>query len=194
MRDNKCSAFALTYGNTVAGKEVTENTEFYKKNTDSATLSKATCVYPYNFIDSLVFGTHPPVQGAWGTNFVSVNSNTIVKNTFELDPAKQAYQGLTTYDSSRQRLDNVKNDIQYLNLDNEYISFPNSDDVYPISKFTPKSSKCKKNVSTDKSKLDMAKPNMVTCAFGIDIYKTRTFNWISAGEFDEYVFIKDGDG
>jgi hypothetical protein len=39
----------------------------------------------------------------------------------------------------------------------------------------------------------MEKPNMVTCSFGIDIYKTRCFNWISAGRHDEYVFIKNLD-
>jgi len=31
---------------------------------------------------------------------------------------------------------------------------------------------------------------MVTCSFGINIYTTRCFNWISAGLFDEYVFYK----
>jgi hypothetical protein len=34
---------------------------------------------------------------------------------------------------------------------------------------------------------------MVTCSFGINIHTTRCFNWISAGVFDEYVFIKSGD-
>jgi hypothetical protein len=33
---------------------------------------------------------------------------------------------------------------------------------------------------------------MVTCSFGINIHTTRCFNWISAGVFDEFVFIKSG--
>jgi len=45
-------------------------------------------------------------------------------------------------------------------------------------------------VSTDKTKLDMSKPNMVTCSFGIDMHKTRCFNWVSAGKFDEYIWIR----
>lgn len=183
-----CYAFALTYGNP----EVTASTVFVGKNSISD--SNAPYVYTYDYIDSIVFNKHPSeTAGTWGVNVLTSYSNTITKNVFELDPAKQAYQALTKYDSSRIRNANVKNDIQYLNLDNEYISFPNSDAVYPISKFAPKSSKEHKNVSTDKSKLDMEKPNMVTCSFGINMYTTRTFNWISAGEFDEYVFIKSGD-
>lgn len=34
---------------------------------------------------------------------------------------------------------------------------------------------------------------MVTVSFGKDIYTTRTFNWVSVGLFDEYVFIKNED-
>lgn len=116
----------------------------------------------------------------------------IVRNTFELDPAKQAYQALNTYDSSRYR-NNSANDVQKLDLTEEFISFPNSEDECPVAMFTPMASYLKKNVSTDKTKLDKEKPNMVTCSFGIDMYKTRTFNWISAGEFDEYVWIKNGN-
>lgn len=110
---------------------------------------------------------------------------------FELDPANQAYQALNTYDSSRSRWDKAT-DIQYLNLNKEYIEFPKSDDRREVSYYTPKASKDHKNVSTDKTKLDLNKPNMVTCAFGINMLTTRTFNWISAGQFDEYVWIKVG--
>jgi hypothetical protein len=35
-----------------------------------------------------------------------------------------------------------------------------------ISKYTPKASFENKNVCTDKTKLDLDKPNMVTCSFG----------------------------
>jgi len=183
--------FALTYGNEVNGSEVGAATVFKKSNSAD---TKAPYFYVYNFIDAIFFNKHPATTaGTWGKNTCSSYSNTITKNTFELDPAKQAYQALTQYDSSRIRLDNVTNDIQYLNLDKEYIEFPNSDDKYPVNLFTPKSSKEHKNVSVDKTKLDKNKPNMVTCSFGIDIYTTRTFNWISCGEFDEYVFIKNGE-
>lgn len=126
-------------------------------------------------------------------NGIGVMSNgdndCIFRNAFELDPAKQAYQALNKYDSSRTRFQSGS-DLYYIPVDREYISFPKTDETYPVSKFTPKASFENKNVQTDKSKLDMDKPNMVYCSFGIDMFKTRCFNWISAGVFDEYVFIR----
>lgn len=115
--------------------------------------------------------------------------DAIYKNTFELDPAKQAYQALNTFDSSRIRHQNVA-DYQYILLNNEYISFPKTDEIYPVTKFTPKASFEKKNVLTDKNKLDPEKPSNVTCSFGINPYTTRTFNWVSSGYFDEYIWIR----
>ena len=159
--------------------------------------------YPWYYIDSVPIngdirylggsGTGP---GAWGNNKVDTRSNTIIKNTFELDPAKQALQSLNKYDSSRNRLANVDEDkktcdYMFLNLNLPTISFPHSDEEYLISKYTPRSSKFKKNVITDKTSFDLEKPNCVCCSFGIDTYKTRCFNWVSAGEFDEYVWIKE---
>jgi len=78
-----------------------------------------------------------------------------------------------------------------LYLGKEFIEFPNSEEKYPISKFTPKASFEGKNVCTDKTQLDVEKPNMVTCSFGKNPYTTRCFNWVSGGLFDEYVWIKD---
>ena len=72
------------------------------------------------------------------------------------------------------------------------ISFPKSDEKYDIAKFTPKASFEHKNVCTDKTQLNIEKPNAVTVAFGIDMNTTRCFNWVSGGLFDEYVFIKQG--
>ena len=76
-------------------------------------------VYDYRYIDSMI------VNVAAGNNVFSpykvsatattTAHNSIIKNTFELDPAKQAFQGLTAKDSSRIR--NAKaQDIQIVNL------------------------------------------------------------------------------
>lgn len=183
---DKAYAFLLTYGK----EDIKQDDIMIFNNTNSDTVDKAPYIYPWYFIDSLILNKHRDVTKKWGLNPVTVGSNTIVKNTFELDPAKQAFQSLNTIDSSRSRLSKVSNDIQLLRLDKESISFKHSDEVYPISKYTPKSSKYKKNVSTDKTQFILDKPNAVTCAFGIDVYKTRCFNWVSAGEFDEFVWIK----
>lgn len=186
-------AFALTYGNKVGGQEISASTVFITKNTDSGSNGKAPQLYVWNYIDSLLLNDDPATSGAWAKSYVTVNlPNMIIKNTFELDPAKQAYQALNEYDSSRYRAKN-ESDVQKLDLTEKFITFPNSEDKYPVAMFTPKASYLKKNVSTDKTKLDKEKPNMVTCSFGIDMYTTRTFNWISAGEFDEFVWIKNGN-
>lgn len=116
--------------------------------------------------------------------------DAIYKNTFELDPAKQAYQALNTYDSSRYRNANVA-DYQYVLLNNEFISFPKTEEKFPVSKYTPKASFEGRNVLTDKNKLDPEIPNCVTCSFGINPYTTRTFNWVSSGYFDEYVWVRE---
>ena len=145
-----------------------------------------------NFID------YVPVRGTitdWlgGATFVITDENTtrdyILKNTFELDPAKQAFQALNENDCSRVR-GKKENDFKPFYIDTPIISFPHSTGTYEVSKYTPKASFEHKNVSTDKSKLDTEKPNMVYCSFGIDMNKTRCFNWISVGAFDEYIWIR----
>lgn len=189
--------FALTYGNTDGNAPISPSTVFVTGDAATATDSKAVYSYKWYFIDALVLNSNPaglPEKSYWAqTPIKNLTSNTIIKNMFELDPAKQAYQSLTQYDSSRYRTEFKGQDVQRLNLNKEFIEFPLTDAKYPVSNYTPKSSKEHKNVSTDKTKLDFDKPNMVTCSFGIDVYKTRTFNWISAGQFDEYVWIKNGN-
>ena len=128
-------------------------------------------------------------KGKWFCGGVTITENTMFRNMFALDPAKQAYNGWTTKDGSRTRY-NKATDLQVVSLKKEYIGFPNSEEIVPISRYTPKASYENRNVMTDKTQLDREKPNMVTCSFGIDVYKTRCFNWISCGAFDEYLWVR----
>ena len=128
-------------------------------------------------------------KGRWFCGGVTITENTMFRHMFALDPAKQAYNGWTTKDGSRTRY-NKASDLQVVSLAKEYIGFPNSSEIVPISRYTPKASYENRNVMTDKSQLDKEKPNMVTCSFGIDVYKTRCFNWISCGVFDEYLWVR----
>ena len=128
-------------------------------------------------------------RGRWFCGGVTITENTMFRHMFALDPAKQAYNGWTMKDGSRTRY-NKATDLQVVSLKKEFIGFPNSQEIVPISRYTPKASYENKNVMTDKSQLDREKPNMVTCSFGIDVYKTRCFNWISCGSFDEYLWIR----
>lgn len=120
---------------------------------------------------------------------ITITANSMFRLMFALDPAKQAYNGFNAKDSSRIRY-NKASDIQILNLDKEFIGYPKSNETIKIDRYTPKASFENRNVMTDKSQLDSEKPNMVTCSFGVDVYNTRCFNWISCGTFDEYIWLR----
>lgn len=188
--------FALTYGQSA----LTATTQLYTEaqSADLATidtsLKTSKCPYLYEpyFIDAIYYSSmvlNASKKGYWAATAVAIKSNTMYKNMFELDPAKQAFQALTTIDSSRNRW-NSTNDIWVMDLSKPYIQFPHSDETYSISNFAPKASYKNKNVSTDKSKLNTEKPNMVTCSFGLNLHTDRCFNWVSVGYYDEYVWLR----
>ena len=187
---------ALTYGN-----ENLQATDYLYKVSDStllnqidSSLTKANFpkVYDPSFIDAVYYYKgvlNASTQGYWASLVINIKPNTLYKNMFELDPAKQAFQSCNKKDSSRARWENL-NDVWVMDLSQPTIKFKHSNTVYKLEKFSPKASFESKNVSTDKSKLDTTKPNMVTCSFGINIHTTRCFNWISVGNFNEYAYIR----
>lgn len=190
------NTYLLTYGLP----DLEWTAVMWENNPDTATKSKATYIYDPHYIDSVSLGTgiyngNDANSTTWSLpnslkGHLKVQSGDVLyKNTFELEPAKQGYQSCNTIDSSRMRL-NTAADQQYVKLDKDVIEFPKSEETFPISRYTPKASWEHKNVCTDKSKLDMNKPNMVTTSFGINIHTTRCFNWISAGDFDEFVWLR----
>ena len=178
---------ALTYGQP----NLAWNTKIIQLGTSKAHSTKPYVIDTLNmFISAISSAYWNPTNDKNKLNIVKTcPGNAIIKNTFELDPAKQAFQSFSTNDSSRLRGITAA-DNQIIELDNEYIQFPNSNDTYPVSKFTPKASFEEKNVSTDKTSLDPNKPNMVTVSFGIDQTTTRCFNWVSVGDYPEYVWIR----
>ena len=196
--ENVGYGFALTYGNENLGP-----TDRLYRDSDSGSLSglgiSSASKFPYlfqpSFIDAIYYYKgvlDDSNKGYWADMVLAIKSNTMYKNMFELDPAKQAFQACTTADSSRTRWQST-NDVWILDLSKPEISFPHSEDTYEISKFQPKASYLHKNVQTDKSRLDLDKPNMVNCSFGTNIYTTRCFNWISAGYYDEFVWLRKKD-
>ena len=190
------NTYLLTYGLP----DLDWKTNMWEANNDADTKSSAPFLYDPHYIDSVsigkpVYNGDGPKNSTWNpyssktVYYVPKAFDCIYKNTFELEPAKQGYQSCGTIDSSRLRGVTAA-DYQYLRLGNDIIEFPKSSETFPVGRYTPKASFENKNVCTDKSKLDMNKPNMVTCSFGINIHTTRCFNWISAGEFDEYVWLR----
>lgn len=200
------NTFLLTYG--LPGKDLDPTSTFsfqtvmFGNGVEDPT--NAPWTYHPNFIDtlSIIAPVTYKTSSTWTHNkmkcitrdlipktVTGVYRDRIFKNTFELDPAKQAFQSCNTYDSSRKRNQSV-DDYQCLAIDNKYISFPKTNEIRDVDFYTPKASYEHKNVCTDKSKLDKVHPNMVTCSFGINIHTTRCFNWISCGYFDEYIWIR----
>ena len=213
---NSAYALAMTYGlpllsaTTQICKTATESgLKAVGYDTSKVKVASAPYLFSVWYVDSLnwyaklglVQGSSDSTINPWWPAAACINhrKNSIIKNNFSLDPAKQAFNALNKYDSSRVRANSIKYenggcDIQMLELDNEFLTFKFSDEKYPVSNWTPLASYCNKNVSTDKSKLDTERPNMLTCSFGKNPYTTRCFNWISCGAFDEYIFIKkDGE-
>ena len=194
--------FCLTYGLP----ELAANEKLVEANAGTSVYPKADFpnkILNPRFIDSCSYSTFDDVSKETGDNNpwyangggigITIKPNSMFRLMFALDPAKQAFNGFNKKDSSRVRY-NSANDIQILNLDKEFIGYPFSNETIKIDRYTPKASFENRNVMTDKSQLNREKPNMVTCSFGVDVYNTRCFNWISCGTFDEYVWIrKEGD-
>ena len=203
--------FCLTYGLS----DLSPNTKLVERNATNAGVDINNKKYDWiaypniivnpRFIDSCSFSTFAQVakltgnDNPWYANGdsagigITITPNSMFRLMFALDPAKQAFNGFTTKDSSRVRY-NKATDIQIVNLDKEFIGYPFSKETVKIDRYTPKASFENRNVMTDKTQLNREKPNMVTCSFGVDVYNTRCFNWISCGTFDEYVWIrKEGE-
>lgn len=201
--------FCLTYGLPNLGKDdilVTDAGTIASKATGDYIISTGSYNYTSyptifknpRYIDGCGFSNLKILSGVkngWfnngpkGGSAITITENSLYRIMFALDPAKQAFNGFTTNDSSRTRY-NKPTDINIVKLNEEFIAFPNSDEIMPISRYTPKASFENKNVMTDKTQLDFDKPNMTTCSFGIDVYNTRCFNWISCGLFDEFVWMR----
>ena len=207
--DGKAYRFCLTYGLP----ELTPDTRLVKINSAAdpgypiGTKNYKKADYPNiiinpRFIDSCSFSTEASVSKKYDNNpwyangggvGITIKPNTMFRLMFALDPAKQAFNGFNAKDSSRVRY-NKGTDIQIVSLDKEFIGYPFSKETVKIDRYTPKASFENRNVMTDKTQLNREKPNMVTCSFGVDVYNTRCFNWISCGVFDEYLWIrKEGE-
>lgn len=140
------------------------------------------------FNDATIFRSGT-ASNVWGAGAYSLTANAIIKDEYSLDPAKQAFRSLTSAkETSKYRLKEVQ--LETIPLGEEKIGFYHSDQDCDVSKFTPKASFERKNVCTDKTSLNPSKPNMPTVSFGINMSDTRCFNWISAGTFNEYVWIR----
>ncbi len=147
------------------------------------------------YIDNCGFGTNAAAEGNAPLIPESNNWNNILfVRWFTLEPAKQgnkAYSArktsaLWTYiilDRQTQYLDKNGKSIQYYYNDKRKVSH------------TPKASYQHKTFFTNKSAFNNKHANYINITFGIQATDsgngaTRCFNWISVGNYDEYVEIR----
>lgn len=110
-----------------------------------------------------------------GSAMATKGSNVLLMRYYAMDPVKQATKALSSRSNAK--------DWTYINLD----KIPKQ---INIQDYIPKNSTEGKNIFFNKSKLKEGAPNIVNCTLGHDAHKTRCFNWISVGYYDEYIWIR----
>lgn len=111
------------------------------------------------------------------TNTVPVSPSRLIVRNYQLDRSQQANPASFA---------KIKNSYwDYVDLAYNYLG--NEAD------FRPRSSDEKKNIYTTRSYFRTLLPYMITCSFGIDAETTRTFNWVTASNDDQYLFYRIKD-
>lgn len=102
-------------------------------------------------------------------------NNCLIFRYFNMDPVKQALKAPSALDNSA-------------NAQWTYYNLANINSKVDIQNYKPCNSKEGKSIFFDKAKL-VEGPNIVTCSFGWNAHRTRCFNWISKGYYDEFIKI-----
>lgn len=102
-------------------------------------------------------------------------NDCLIFRYFNMDPVKQALKAPSALDNSA-------------NVQWTYINLANISEKINIEDYRPRNSKESKSIFFNKAKL-VEGPNVVTCSFGWNAHRTRCFNWISKGYYDEFIKI-----
>ena len=186
-----CNVQAMIILNGVSASQ-----SFYKNTQEGQTLSiyDSKSGIRNDVVDVAVLNEsikNDPFKSLSGATYKNSRSNTLQKDLYFLDPAKQAFKTLgkkIAAEASQTRT--AKVDAENIVLNSDTIEFYHSSETKPVSLYKPHASYENANVCTDKSRLDINKPNAINCAFGINGWTTRCFNWVSVGENDEYIWIR----
>ena len=186
-----CNVQAMIILNGVSAPQ-----NFYKNTQEGTTLSiyDSSSGIRNDVVDVVVLNNSiktSPFSDLSGATYKNTRSNTLQKDLYFLDPAKQAFKTLgvkIAAEASQTRT--AKVDAENIVLNSDTIEFYHSSETKPVSLYKPHASYENANVCTDKSRLDINKPNAINCAFGINGWTTRCFNWVSVGENDEYIWIR----
>lgn len=157
-----------------------ETTDYFKTTVMNSTAPWTTNGVIKWYVDLVGIGSYnDKSMPCEASPIATKGSNVLLMRYYNMDPVKQATKAL----SARS---NVK-DWTYINMDK-------INPAIDIQEYTPKNSSQNKNIFFNKHLLVEGAPNIVTCTLGHDAHKTRCFNWVSVGYYDEYIWIrKDGE-
>ena len=131
------------------------------------------------YVDLVGFGSYNSKTLPCEGGSFSTNLNTLPVRYYTMDPVSQATKAMNKRANT--------SDWTYVNL----ASVPTQID---IQKYTPRNSSYGKTIFFNKNLLVDGPPKIVTCTLGYNAHKTRCFNWVSVGYYDEFIWIrKEGE-
>lgn len=143
------------------------------------------------YIDSCGFGEGSVGEGSGTFNITEDWSKLIFIRWFTLDPSKQANKAYSSRKTSAL--------MSYINVDTQTTRLGNSIQYYYPDdikiKYKPMASFLGKTFFSNKTTFRKDKANYINCLFGIQATDngsgaTRCFNWVSVGNYDEFVEIR----
>ena len=174
------------YPETDAAKNPPANTDDNKNysnysNSPAILSSSANALLrPRAYVDLVGFGSNSLYADGKKPATVGNNLLLVKRNMFD-----QSSQANPKYGKDGMKRTDATNKGKYWeNIDLSKHYFGNE------SEYTPKASFEHKNIYTTRTFFKEDRPYAVTVSFGIDATTTRTFNWVSPGNEDEFLFYR----
>lgn len=143
------------------------------------------------YIDSCGFGAGSVSEGSGTFNVTGDWNKILFIRWFSLDPSKQANKAYSSRKTTAL--------MSYINIDKQTEKAGNSLQYYYTDKikvnYRPKASAEKKTFFDNKTHFNDKQANYINCLFGIQATDngsgaTRCFNWVSVGNYDEFVEVR----
>lgn len=167
--------------------------EDFKQNIENKTLDNPWKVdgVRIGYIDSCGFGANSVGEGSGTFTITEDWTKLIFVRWFMLEPSKQGNKAYSARKTSA-LWTYINIDTQTTRLGNS-VQYYYSDDIKQM--YSPMASYLGKTFFTNKSKFRKDKANYINCLFGIQATDnghgaTRCFNWISVGNYDEFIEIR----
>lgn len=164
----------------------------FQEALDNKTLNNPwTTTVRVGYIDSCGFGTGSVAEGSGTFNVTDDWNKVLFIRWFTLDPSKQANKAYSARKTTAL--------MSYINIDKQTERAGNSLQYYYSDKikvsYRPKASYAKKTFFDNKTHFNEAHANYINCLFGIQATDngsgaTRCFNWVSVGNYDEFVEVR----